>query len=121
MKRDESVFTIQGRMKSFGYAFEGLWSMLRSQHNAWVHFFATIVVVVLGVSLQVSTVEWCLLVLAMAGVWSAEALNTAFEFLCDVVQPEFHPLVKKAKDVAAAAVLLASFGAAVVGAMVFLF
>ena len=51
-------------------------------------------------------------------VWTAEALNTAFEFLADVASPEFHPLVKHAKDVAAGAVLIAAFGAAVIAVLV---
>jgi diacylglycerol kinase (ATP) len=54
----------------------------------------------------------------MVAVWTAEALNTAFELLCDVASPEFHPLVEKAKDVAAGAVLIAAIGAAAVGLLV---
>ena len=57
---------------------------------------------VLAGVLEVSPIEWTILILAMMAVWTAEALNTAFEFLCDVASPEFHPLVEKAKDVAAA-------------------
>ena len=63
--------------------------------------------------------EWCAIAVAIAMVWTAEALNTAFEFLCDVASPEFHPLIQKAKDVAAAAVLLSAVGAAVIGLIVF--
>jgi diacylglycerol kinase len=51
-------------------------------------------------------------------VWTAEALNTAFEFLTDVASPDFHPIAEKAKDVAAGAVVLAACGAAVIGFMV---
>jgi diacylglycerol kinase (ATP) len=58
------------------------------------------------------------LVLAIVSVWTAEAMNTAFEFLCDVVSPDFHPMVEKAKDVAAGAVLVCAIGAAGVGALV---
>jgi len=57
-------------------------------------------------------------VLAIVSVWTAEAFNTAFEFLADVSSPGFHPLVKKAKDVAAGAVLIAAIGAAVIGLLV---
>jgi diacylglycerol kinase (ATP) len=64
--------------------------------------------------------EWALLIFAMAGVWSAEAMNTGFEFLCNVASPEPHPLVRQAKDVAAAAVLLAAIAAMAVGLIVFL-
>jgi len=60
-----------------------------------------------------------MLVLAIVLVWVAEALNTAFEFLCDVASPEFHPIVKKSKDVAAGAVLFSALGAVIVGIIVF--
>jgi diacylglycerol kinase (ATP) len=62
---------------------------------------------------------WCALVLAIMAVWTAEALNTALEFLADAATPQMHPLVKKAKDVAAGAVLLSAIGAAIVGVLVF--
>jgi diacylglycerol kinase (ATP) len=63
--------------------------------------------------------EWCWMTLAIIGVWLAEALNTAIEFLTDLVSPEFHPLAGKAKDVAAGAVLIAAIGAGVIGMFVF--
>ena len=93
--------------------------MLKSQQNAWVHAFATIAVVIAGFVFGISTSEWCLLVLAIIAVWMAEALNTAIEFLADVASPEFHPLVKKAKDVAAGAVLISAIGAIVLGIIIF--
>jgi diacylglycerol kinase (ATP) len=72
-----------------------------------------------GFAVQVNDVGWCFLVMAIVSVWVAEALNTAFEFLCDVASPEFHPLVKKSKDVAAGAVLLSAAGAVTIGMIVF--
>ena len=98
-------FSFTGRIRSFKYAIVGIWTMLKSQQNAWVHAFATIVVVTAGFVFGISAAEWCWLVLAIIAVWMAEALNTAIEFLADVASPEFRPLVKKAKDVAAGAVL----------------
>ena len=92
--------------------------MLASQHNAWIHAVATVVVIALGFAFRVSRLEWLALILAIVSVWTAEALNTAFEFLCDAASPEFHPLVQKAKDVAAGAVLICAVGAAVIGALV---
>jgi diacylglycerol kinase (ATP) len=55
----------------------------------------------------------------MMAVWTAEALNTAFEFLCDVASPDFHPLVAKSKDVAAAGVVMSAIGSAVIGLLIF--
>jgi len=93
--------------------------MLASQHNTWIHAAATSVVLVLGIALGISRLEWIGLVFALVAVWTAEALNTAFEHLCDVASPNFHPLVEKAKDVAAGAVLICSVGAAATGLLVF--
>ena len=93
--------------------------MLNSQQNTWIHACVTIGVVVAGFLFSVSTAEWCWLILAMISVWSAEALNTAFEFLADVASPEFHPLVKQAKDVAAGAVLITAIGAVAIGVLIF--
>lgn len=115
----EAAFSFSGRIRSVTHAIAGIVSMLRSQHNAWVHAAATVVVVIVGACLGVSRYDWCWLTLAIVAVWTAEALNTAFEFLCDVASPEFHPLVKEAKDVAAGAVLLSAVGAVIIGALVF--
>jgi len=93
--------------------------MIRCQHNAWIHAAATIVVIVLGVFFQLSRFEWCWIVLAIAIVWTAEALNTAFEFLADAASPNFHPVVRDAKDVAAGAVLITAIAAVIIGAIVF--
>jgi diacylglycerol kinase (ATP) len=93
--------------------------MLVSQHNARIHLLATVLACGLGLLLGISLLEWCAIVVAIVMVWTAEALNTAFELLCDVASPEYHPLVQKGKDVAAGAVLLSAVGAAVIGLLVF--
>src|SRR5258708_3482786 len=113
-------FQFTGRIRSFRYAFRGLFTMIASQHNAWLHSLATLAVILAGSLLRITREEWVLVILAIVSVWMAEALNTAFEFLCDVAQPDFHPLVAKAKDVAAAAVLIAALGALAIGGIVFL-
>jgi diacylglycerol kinase (ATP) len=114
------VFSISARLKSFGYALSGLGYMLRTQHNAWIHLAATAGVIGLGFWLRIPANDWRWIILAIALVWVAEIVNTAFEHLCDVVQPEFHVSVKTAKDVAAWAVLVAAVAAAFIGTLVFL-
>jgi diacylglycerol kinase len=94
--------------------------MIRCQHNAWIHAVATIVVVAAGFIFQLASTEWCWIILAIALVWTAEALNTAFEFLADVSSPGFHPTVRDAKDVAAGAVLVTAVASAVIGGLIFL-
>jgi diacylglycerol kinase (ATP) len=92
-----------------------VWHVLRSQPNARLHAIATAAVVVLGGCFHLSGLEWSCLVLAITAVWTAEAMNTALELLADAASPEFHPLIGRAKDVAAGAVLLSAVGALVVG------
>ncbi len=92
--------------------------MLRSQHNAWLHALATVGVCAAGFLLGFTRAEWCWIILAIVAVWTAEALNTAFEFLADVASPDFHPVVQKAKDVAAGAVLISAIGSALIGVVV---
>jgi len=93
--------------------------MIVSQHNAWIHALATIVVVAVSFYFRLTKAEWCWIIFAIISVWTAEAFNTAFEFLTDVASPEFHPLAEKAKDVAAGAVLITAIGSALIGLVVF--
>lgn len=113
------TFSLSSRLRSFVYAGRGLRTLLATEHNSWIHALATLLVLALGFFLQLPRVDWLALALAIASVWAAEAINTAFEFLCDVASPDFHPLVEKAKDVAASAVLVCALGATVVGLLVF--
>jgi diacylglycerol kinase len=115
----EPPFSFAARGKSFRYAGRGVWLTLKSQHNAWIHMVATIVVVIVGYLLGISRLEWCAIVLACAAVWTAEALNTALEYLADATTSELHPLIGNAKDVAAGAVLITALAAVVVGFLVF--
>lgn len=92
--------------------------MLRTQHNAWIHAFATAGVIVLGVACRLSRLEWVVIVLAMMFVWVAEALNTACELIVDLASPAIHPVAGRAKDMAAGAVLIAAIGAVVIGLLV---
>lgn len=108
------------RLHSFRYAFQGLGDLFRSQPNARIHATAATAAVCLGFFCQISRLEWAVVTLCIALVLSLEALNTAIEHLTDLVSPDYHPLAGKAKDVAAAAVLLAAMGAAVAGALIFL-
>lgn len=107
------------RVASFGHAGRGVWSALRSEVHLRFHAVATVVVLGLGFYYGLNRLEWALVALAAAGVWTAELLNTAIEALTDLASPDFHPLAGTAKDVAAGAVLLAVVGAVVVGALVF--
>lgn len=120
MPRNADAFSFSARLRSGAHAVRGIIEMLGSQHNAWVHAVATLAVITAGCVFQVTATQWCFLILALMAVWVAEGLNTAFELLCDVASPDFHPLVRKSKDVAAGAVLLSALGAAAIGLIIFL-
>jgi diacylglycerol kinase (ATP) len=112
---DQERKEIIKRILSFRFAFEGWSYVLRSQHNAWIHTVATIVVLILALWLRVSRLEWAILILTIAFVWSAEFANTALEAVIDLISPEKHPLAKIAKDVAAGAVLVSACAAVLIG------
>jgi diacylglycerol kinase len=112
-------FELSGRVKSIGHAIDGIFYVLRSQHNAWIHAAGTVVVVAAGLFFQVGAGEWCWIVIAATSVWTAEALNTALELLADAATKEIHPLIGHAKDVAAGAVLVTAIGASVIGVIIF--
>ena len=111
--------TLVGRLRSVACAVRGIGEMVRSQPNARIHAGATVSAVLLGLTLRISIAEWCWIVLAIVGVWTAEALNTALESLTDIASPGVHPVAGKAKDIAAGAVLIAAVGSAVIGLLVF--
>jgi len=117
MKSKESL-TFSGRIRSIRCAIKGIGVMIASQHNAWIHAAATIIVIIVSFYLHLTMPEWCWIILAIISVWTAEALNTAFEFLTDVASPEFHPLAEKAKDVAAGAVLISAIGSVLIGMVI---
>lgn len=115
---NNSQLTFSGRIRSVRCALAGLRIMVASQHNAWIHAAATLAVALASWRFGLTRLEWCWIILAVISVWTAEALNTAFEFLTDVASPEFHPVAAKAKDVAAGAVLIAAVGSVLIGVLI---
>jgi diacylglycerol kinase len=104
---------------SFGYALSGLWYALRTQRNARVHMFIGTCAIVLGGVLRISAVEFAMVFVAISGVFIAEMFNTVIEICIDFVSPDYHPLAKIAKDVAAGAVLLNAILSIIIGLFVF--
>jgi len=111
---------IKQRLASFKWAFKGIGDLFSHHPNAKVHLLATAVVIPLSFWLQITAIEWCIIILCIVLVMSMEAMNSAVEYLCDKVSPEQDELVGKAKDIAAAAVLISSIGAALVGGIILL-
>jgi diacylglycerol kinase len=105
--------------RSFGYAFEGLATIVRTQPNFSVHLLAGCAALLLGAVLHLSPAEMALLVLTIALVLIVESVNTALEAMCDLASPGYHPLVKRAKDISAAAVLIAAISAVAIALLLF--
>lgn len=119
LEQPKNLNQIQKRLNSFKYAFKGIVDLFQSQVNAQIHAFFMVLVIGGGFFFNISKIEWLICIVAMAMVLAAEAMNTALEYLTDLVSPEYHELAGKAKDAAAAAVLILAISAAVIGIMVF--
>ncbi|MEJ2485307.1 MAG: diacylglycerol kinase family protein [Anaerolineales bacterium] len=108
----------RSRIASFKYAFNGWWYVIRTQRNAWIHALASVAVIGISIWLKLERLEWALIIVAIAFVWTAEFFNTALEVIVDLATHDTHPLAKVGKDVGAAAVLIASITAAIIGIIV---
>jgi diacylglycerol kinase (ATP) len=116
---DDNRFSIAGRMRAFGYAIAGLIYAFKIGHAIWIQSAIAAFVVVVGFYLHISINDWRWIALAIALVWTTEIMNTAVESVCDALHPEHHPLIGKAKDAAAGAVLMAAICAIAIGALTF--
>ena len=108
------------RAKSFTYAGRGICIFLKSTHNAWIHVAFLVLGLGLAFYFHISRFEWIALIFAAGFVFAAEAFNTAIEIDIDLTSPEFHPFARDTKDVAAGAVLISAFTAAVIGLIIFI-
>lgn len=107
------------RILSFKYAGEGIWTALKEEPNLKFHFFAALVVYVLGLYYNITKLDWILLVIVAGVVISLELTNTAIETVVNSFTEDTHPGAKRAKDVAAGAVLISAIMAIIVGVIIF--
>ena len=112
-------FSIKKRLKSFGFACNGIARTIVSQHNMWIHLVAALLVVASGFLLKINRVEWLFVIFAIGMVLSAEIFNSAIEVLTDLVSPGKDPKAGLVKDMAAGAVLVAAITSAVIGLLIF--
>lgn len=113
-------FSILKRIKSFKYAFNGLRVLIIEEHNARIHLMATILVLIAGVFFKISVIEWGMIAFSIGFVFSMEAINSAIENLSDFVSPNKQKLIKKVKDLSAAAVLISAITSLIIGCLVFI-
>ena len=105
--------------KKFINAFRGLMVMIKEEKSLWVHLFATIIVIVLGILSNLELYSWIAIVFSISLVISFEIMNTAIEYLVDIVSFEYNVKAKKIKDVAAMATLVVTISAMIIGILVF--
>jgi diacylglycerol kinase (ATP) len=113
-------FSARSRSESFRFAFSGLSSLLKNEHNARIHLLAAIIAITSGIILRIDNFEWCLLIVVIGIVFLTELLNTSLESLGDAVDAEQNERIKKAKDYAAGAVLVSAVLSVIVGGLIFL-
>jgi diacylglycerol kinase len=106
------------RLRSFRHALRGWWYVLRTQRNAWLHVAIATMVFLLAFWLGLGALDWAIIILTTAMVFTAEFVNTAIEAVVDLASPERHPLAKVGKDVGAGAVLIAALAAVLIGALI---
>ena len=106
------------RIRSFGYAFNGLKVLITTQPHARLHAIATVLALLIGKLVHFRCWEWVAILLCIGMVWMAEAMNTAIEFLADEVSLEQRVRIGKAKDVAAAGVLIVALISVVVAGVI---
>lgn len=114
-----SGFTFRKRLASFRYAFNGIRLLIQNEHNAWIHCFTAICVIIAGSFFGLSKTEWIAITIVIGAVLSAEAVNSSIESLADLVSPEYNEAIKKTKDLAAGSVLIMAIAAAIVGLIIF--
>ena len=120
LNMDNKCFSFKKVLRSFRFAFRGVGVLFREEHNAWVHLFATVLVITAGFIFKISLTEWALVAFAIGLVFAAEILKSALERVCDIVQPEQDKRIGDIKDLCAAGVLLCALAAAAIGLIIFL-
>lgn len=113
-------FSIAKRIKSFGFAFNGLRILFHEEHNSRIHFFASVLVVIAALLFKLNTYEWIAIIFSIGLVVTAEIINTAVENIADFLTTEQNNHIKKIKDLAAAAVLVSALTALTIGLIIFL-
>ncbi len=117
---EKKRFSLVSRLRSTNHAMRGVIIFIKSTQNAWVHLFFSAMAIYLGFLLNISSIEWILLIFAIGFVILAETINTAIEIDMDLTSPNYHPYARDTKDVAAGAVLITVLMAGIVGLIIFL-
>lgn len=107
-------------MLSFKFAFQGIKLLFKEEHNSWIHLLFAALAIALAVWLKISLLEWVLVIFCIGFVFVIEIINTAIENICDFISPERHSMIKRIKDLSAAAVLFSAVTSLIIGVLIFL-
>ena len=113
-------YDFKKQSRSFGYAWKGIRCCIGKEQNLSFHLIATVVTVIAGFLLEITRIDWMIVILCIGVVIAAELFNSAIEKLVDLVSPERHPIAGQVKDIAAGAVLVCAATAAIIGLIVFI-
>ncbi len=113
-------FSLRKRLNSFRAAANGIRLLIKYEHNARIHLVIFVLVIIFGFLLKISMNQWLAVTFAAGLVLACECLNSAVEYLSDQITTEFSENIKKAKDIAAAGVLIAAAASVAIGLMIFI-
>lgn len=113
-------FSTKSRLDSFRFAIKGLLTLIRSEHNARIHLGTALLAIASGIILKISRAEWMLIIIVIGMVFLAELINSSLEAIADVTEPEKNEKIGKAKDYAAASVLVSAIVSLIIGGLIFI-
>ena len=113
-------FSVSSRLKSFQFAFEGIAGFFRREHNSWLHFAATVAVLIVASVAGVTKTELLALVFAIGFVWVSEMFNTCVEHIMDFISTKTDPEIRFIKDLASGAVMVSAITALIIGLIIFI-
>ena len=113
-------FRLSSRLRSFKYAFNGIFTMIKEEHNSRIHLFVAILVILLGILLGLSIIEWSFVIMLIGLVFITELVNSTIEKISDIINPEINQRIKIIKDYAAASVLISAILSVIIGGLIFI-
>lgn len=117
---ENNSFDPKKRIKSFNYAGRGVKFFVSREQNAWIHITVAAFTIFAGFFFGINRMEWIAVIFCIGLVLSAEGFNTAIEYLCNVVSPQWNEDIGRVKDVAAGSVLICAIAAGIIGLVIFI-
>jgi diacylglycerol kinase (ATP) len=116
----DNKFSLTKRLKSFVYAINGIKTLVKEEHNSWIHLIAAGIVIIAAIYFKLNTYEWVAIIISIGVVFTTELVNTAIENIANFLTTENNSKIKIIKDLSAAAVLISALMCLIIGAIIFL-